>query len=90
MFVEEEECNDELVTVDEQHLKGQTIARAVAHEDHPDTYNLWINGVKKGYAAVQNLDLSRKLRIAVKESNETFVVVEWNDEFKMYEILSQR
>lgn len=90
MFVEEEEMNDELVTVDEQHLKGQTIARAVAHEDHPDTYNLWINGVKKGYAAVQNLDLSRKLRVAVKESNETFVVVEWNDEFKMYEILSQR
>jgi len=88
MFVEEDEGNDE--TVDQQPLKGQTIARAVAHEDHPDTYNLWINGVKKGYAAVQNLDLSRKLRVAVKESNETFVVVEWNDEFKMYEILSQR
>lgn len=90
MFVEEEEMNDASVTVDEQPLKGQTIARAVANEDHPDTYNLWINGVKKGYAAVQNLDLSRKLRVAVKESKETFVVVEWNDEFKMYEILSQK
>ena len=90
MFVEEEETNDESVAVDEKPFEGQTIARAVAHEDHPDTYNLWINGVKKGYAAVQNLDLSRKLRVAVKESKETFVVVEWNDEFKMYEILSQK
>ena len=91
MFVEEEEMNDESA-VDEQPLplKGQAIARAVVNEDHPDTYNLWINGVKKGYAAVQNLDLSRKLRVAVKESKETFVVVEWNDEFKMYEILSHK
>lgn len=89
MFVEEEEVSSDEVVKEEQPLEGQTVARAVAHEEYPDTYNLWINGVKKGFAAVQDLDLSRQLRIAAKEAKEIFVVVEWNDEFKMYEILSQ-
>jgi hypothetical protein len=87
MFVDTEEST---APVEEQPLEGQTVARAVAHEDHPDTYNLWINGVKKGYAAVQDLDLSRQLRAAAKDAKEIFVIVEWNDEFKMYEILSQK
>ena len=82
MFVEES-------TKEDDPLEGQTVARAIVHEEYPDTYNLWINGVKKGYAAVQDLDLSRQLRIAAKEAKEIFVTVEWNDEFKMYEILSQ-
>lgn len=66
-----------------------SIARIVAHEEYPDTYNLWINGVKKGYAAVQDLELSRELRMAVKDVKELFVKVGWNDEFNMYEILSR-
>jgi hypothetical protein len=65
------------------------VARAIAHEEHPDTYNLWINGVKKGYAAVQDLDLSRELRIASKGDSELYVKVEWNSEFNMYEIVSK-
>jgi hypothetical protein len=64
------------------------MARAVAHEEYPDTYNLWIGAQQKGYAAVQDLELSRKLRVATKEKKEILVKVEWNEEFKMYEILS--
>lgn len=86
MFVEEDEVPDE----DSAPESGHLVAKAVAHEEYPDTYNLWLKGVKKGFAAVQDLDLSRQLRTAAKESKEIFVVVEWNDEFKMYEILSQK
>lgn len=68
---------------------SDSTAKAVADEEHPDTYNLWIKGVKKGYAAVQDLDLSRELRLASKEGNELFVKVEWNSEFNMYEIVSK-
>jgi hypothetical protein len=67
----------------------ESTAKAVAHEEHPDTYNLWIKGVKKGYAAVQDLDLSRELRLASKEDKDLFVKVEWNSEFNMYEIVSK-
>ena len=67
----------------------ESIAKAVAHEEHPDTYNLWIKGVKKGYAAVQDLDLSRELRLTSKEGKDLFVKVEWNSEFNMYEIVSK-
>ena len=66
-----------------------SIALAVAHEEHPDTYNLIVNGVKKGYAAVQDLDLSREMRAACKESSEVYVKIEWNTEFNMYEIMSR-
>jgi len=68
---------------------GDSIARAVAHDEHPDTYNIWINGVKKGYAAVQDIELSRCLREATKDKKEVLVKVEWNEEFNMYQILSQ-
>jgi hypothetical protein len=88
MFLEEEEpqAAGEETTPE----SGQLVAKAVAHEEYPDTYNLWIKGVKKGFAAVQDLDLSRQLRAAAKEAKEIFVNVEWNEEFKMYEILSQK
>jgi len=66
-----------------------TTAKAVAHEEYPDTYNLWIKGVKKGYAAVQDLDLSRELRLASQAAKDLFVNVEWNSEFNMYEIVSK-
>lgn len=61
-------------------------AVAVPHPQHPDTYDLWINGVKKGYAAVQDIELSRKLRSAVLSTKELHVSFEWNAEFSMYEI----
>jgi hypothetical protein len=66
-----------------------TTAKAVAHEEYPDTYNLWFKGVKKGYAAVQDLDLSRELRLASQTAKDLFVKVEWNSEFNMYEIVSK-
>jgi hypothetical protein len=85
MFVEDSE--PAVVTTDT--VIDDSIARAIAHEEYPDTYNLWIGGQQKGYAAVQDLDLSRQLRAAAKEKKEILVKVEWNEEFKMYEILSQ-
>jgi hypothetical protein len=66
---------------------------AVPHEEFPDTYTIFIQGVKKGYAAVQDLELSRQLRDAFAATAEAAagkqlpVKVEWNDEFNMYEIL---
>jgi len=63
-------------------------AKAVPHAEYPDTYDVWIGGVKKGYAAVQDIKLSLILREAAKasENNEIKVKVEWSDEFSMYEI----
>ena len=66
--------------------KEPTIARAVPHEEYPDTYNLWVGSEKKGFAAVQDIELSRKLRSSGKEVN---VNIAWNSEFNMYEIISQ-
>ena len=60
---------------------------AVPHEEHPDAYNIWIGGVKKGYAAIQDLALSQQLR-AASSKGELRVKVEWNPEFSMYEIVS--
>jgi len=68
-------------------------AMALPHEEFPDTYTIFIQGVKKGYAAVQDLELSRQLRDAFAATAEAAagkqlpVKVEWNDEFNMYEIL---
>ena len=84
MFIEDSEQN---VTNDTN--EKVTTARAVAHEEYPDTYNLWIRNVKKGYAAVQDLELSRILREATKNKNEVMVNIEWNDEFNMYQIVSR-
>ncbi len=67
------------------------VAKAIPHEEYPDTYDLWIKGAKKGYAAVQDLALSRKLRMATtngKEKKEVLVKVAWNSEFDMFEIVS--
>jgi hypothetical protein len=64
---------------------------AVPHPEYPDTYDIWIKGVKKGYAAVQDIDLSRRLKKASSESSESHkglcVNVEWNEEFSSYEIV---
>ena len=61
-------------------------ARAVPHAEYPDTYDVWVNGVKKGYAAVQDIELSRRLKDALVNTKELSVNVEWNEEFSMYEI----
>ena len=67
-------------------------ARAVPHPEYPDTYNIFINGVKKGYAAVQDIQLSRRLKKAAEglsvdnKSKGLCVKVEWNSEFSSYEI----
>jgi hypothetical protein len=92
MFVDEDEPphkDTESDSTSKAVAHTDSTAKAVAHEEHPDTYNLWIKGVKKGYAAVQDLDLSRELRLASKEGKELFVKVEWNSEFNMYEIVSK-
>lgn len=64
---------------------AQTIA---VPEEFPDTYTIVINGETKGYAAVQDIELSRRLRLAAKESKKIPVKVEWNQEFSSYEIIS--
>lgn len=64
----------------------RTKARAVPHAEYPDTYDVWVNGVKKGYAAVQDIELSRSLKDALVNTKELSVNVEWNEEFSMYEI----
>jgi hypothetical protein len=69
--------------------EADDVAKAVPHEEYPDTYDLWIKGAKKGYAAVQDLALSRQLRQATgKEKKEVMVKVAWNSEFDMFEIVS--
>ena len=87
MFVDEDEAPTSTESQSDSTSKAvahkETTAKAVAHEEHPDTYNLWINGVKKGYAAVQDLDLSRELRLASQTAKDLFVKVEWNSEFNM-------
>jgi hypothetical protein len=73
----------------EEEEEKEGVAKAIPHEEYPDTYDLWIKGVKKGYAAVQDISLSRKLRQATgKEKKEVLVKVEWNSEFDMFEIVS--
>lgn len=59
-------------------------ATAVAHPEYPDTYDLFVGGVKKGYAAVQDMNLSKRLKLV--KDKEIRVKIEWNPEFSMYEI----
>jgi hypothetical protein len=61
----------------------QSEAFAIPHPEYPDTYELIIDGVKKGFAAVQDLDLSKRLK---SSGNKIRVKIEWNTEFSMYEI----
>lgn len=65
------------------------IARAVAHELYPDTYDLFVGSKKLGFAAVQDLALSRQLREALAKATkkELSVRIAWNAEFGMHEIV---
>jgi len=63
--------------------RPQSEAFAIPHPDYPDTYELLVDGVKKGFAAVQDLDLSKRLKLC---GNKIRVKIEWNPEFSMYEI----
>jgi hypothetical protein len=75
--------------VEEIKEEKEGTAKAIPHEEYPDTYDLFIKGVKKGYAAVQDIALSRKLRQATgKEKKEVMVRIEWSSEFNMFEIVS--
>lgn len=76
---------DQIDSVKEE-VVDESIAKAVAHPEYPDTYDIWIQGKKKGFAAVQDIELSRQLR--KMEQKEISVKVEWNTEFNMFEILS--
>ena len=69
----------------EKGVQGDTIA--VPHPEYPDTYDILIKGVKKGYAAVQDIDLSRRLKKASEGGKGICVKVEWNEEFSSYEIV---
>jgi hypothetical protein len=68
--------------------KPKSTTIAVPSEEFPDTYTVIVNGEKKGYAAVQDIELSRILRNKAKDTKEIPVKVEWNEEFSSYEILS--
>ena len=70
----------------EKALGKENTATAIPHPDYPDTYNLFMNGVKKGYAAVQDIELSKKLKQANLQEKGMQVRVEWNSEFSMFEI----
>ena len=63
-------------------------ANLIPHDVFPDTYFIVIENVKKGYAAVQDLDLSLCLRKRVEQKLPLHAKVEWNSEFNMYEICS--
>jgi hypothetical protein len=64
--------------------KKENEAIAVAHPEYPDTYDLFVNGVKKGYAAVQDMVLSKRLKLI--KDKQICVKIEWNPEFSMFEI----
>jgi hypothetical protein len=69
--------------------QGQQGTFAIPHDEYPDTYTIRIDGVNKGYAAVQDIALSRQLRTAASSASAALPVkVEWNSEFSMYEIIS--
>ena len=84
--VEERRPVQEKRTVEERKQVQENTATAIPHPDYPDTYNLFMNGVKKGYAAVQDIELSKKLKQANLQGKEMQVTVEWNSEFSMFEI----
>ncbi len=94
LFVDDDEDEEIAVpqqqpqSVESDHEEGEIAAKAVVKEDLPDTYELWIGGKKKGYGAVQDLDLSTLLREKAKKKKEFQVKVIWNEEFRMYEISS--
>ena len=69
---------------------SNTGATVTPHPSNPDTYELTLGGVKKGFAAVQDITLSQQLRTAAAGSagKPIPVRVEWNADFSMYQILS--
>jgi hypothetical protein len=69
---------------------SNTGATVTPHPSYPDTYELTLGGVKKGFAAVQDITLSQQLRTAAAGSagKPIPVRVEWNADFSMYQILS--
>jgi hypothetical protein len=88
-IIEDKIIEDKTIIHKKIEEEKENTAKAVPHEEYPDTYDLFVKGVKKGYAAVQDIVLSRKLRQATgKEKKEVLVKIEWNSEFDMFEIVS--
>jgi len=83
---EKEKEKPRLVQEKRSEQQKENTATAIPHPEYPDTYNLFMNGVKKGYAAVQDIELSKKLKQANLQDKEMQVRVEWNSEFSMFEI----
>jgi hypothetical protein len=66
-----------------------TYAKAVPDSILPDIYELFdVNGKSLNKACVQQLELSKMLK--AKGSTEIMVNIEYNDDFKRYEIISLR
>ena len=91
LFVNEQSVNVHVPKVNVPSVKAHTSHSqetiAVPHPEYPDTYDIFIKGVKKGYAAVQDIDLSRRLKKACETQKDLCVKVEWNEEFSSYEIV---
>jgi hypothetical protein len=62
-----------------------TIAKAVALPMLPDVYELYDNSISLGKAAIQTLELSKKLKEVIDDNK--YVKIKYNDNFKRYEII---
>lgn len=62
-----------------------TVAKAVALPMLPDVYELYDNNISLGKAAIQTLELSKKLKEVI--DNDKYVKIKYNDSFKRYEIV---
>ena len=62
-----------------------TVAKAVALPMLPDVYELYDNNISLGKAAIQTLELSKKLKEVI--DNDKYVKIKYNDSFKRYEII---
>jgi hypothetical protein len=69
-------------------VKNKHTIFAIPNKIFPDTYTIEIDGVSKGYAAIQELSISRLIKQAAETQDRIPVNVEWRDDFSSYEILS--
>jgi hypothetical protein len=77
-------ANDKTVTVTETITKDtKAIAKKVP--GLPDTFDLFVKGKSIGRAAVQNADISIKMR--AEGTKDISVSIEWDEEFLRYKII---
>lgn len=70
---------------DKNHTIKPTFAKAVAVPMLPDVYELFDNEVSLGRGAIQQIELSKKLK--EDPSVTKYVKIKYNDNFKRYEII---